>query len=91
MSGSPGATAQSDAVPTPIREGMLLRFDDMLALRSLLPVEVWRHREQFFFEGMQMTIGPCHRRYPVPSFYTDATAALRGGNAVPGRSHGPAR
>ena len=76
MSGTPGATAQSDAVPTPIREGMLLRHDDLLALRSLLPVEIWRHREQFFYEGMQLTIGPCHRRYPVPSFYTDATDAF---------------
>jgi hypothetical protein len=76
MSSTPGATAQTDAVPTPIREGMLLRYDDMLALRSLLPVEIWHHREQFFYEGMQMTIGPCHRRYPVPSFYADATTAF---------------
>jgi hypothetical protein len=78
MSGTPGATAKTDAVPTPIREGMLLRYDDLLSLRSLLPVEIWRHREQFFYEGMQMTIGPCHRRYPVPSFYSDATAAFAG-------------
>jgi hypothetical protein len=76
MSGTPGAVTHADAVPTPIREGMLLRHDDLLALRSLLPVEIWRHRDQFFYEGMQLTIGPCHRRYPVPSFYSDATEAF---------------
>jgi hypothetical protein len=78
MSGAPGATTTADAVPTPVREGMLLRYDDVLALRSLLPSEIWRHREQFFYEGMQLTIGPCHRRYPVPAFVSDATEAFAG-------------
>jgi hypothetical protein len=75
MSGAPGATEQQDAVPTPIREGMLLRYHDILALRSLLPIEIWRNRDQFFYEGMQLTIGPCHRRYEVPGFFDDATEA----------------
>jgi len=78
MSGSPGAYAQDDAVPTPLREGMLLSYENVLSLRSLLPIEIWRNREQFFFEGMQMAIGPCHRRYPVPSFFSDASRKFAG-------------
>jgi len=73
MSGTPGDSAQKDAVPTLLREGMVLTYEDALSLQSLLPSEVWRHREQFFFEGMKLEIGPCHRRYPVPSFFSDAT------------------
>jgi len=73
MSGHPDDTVHDDAAPTLLREGMLLRYDDVLKLRSLIPVEVWRNRNIFFFEGMQMLIGPCHRRYPFPTFFTEAT------------------
>ena len=48
--------------------------EGLMALQTLLPREVWRHRESFFFEGMLMEIGPCHRRYPWPEFYQAATA-----------------
>jgi hypothetical protein len=78
MSGRAGATTQDDAVPTPLREGMVLSDEEVLSLRALIPPEVWRHREQFFFEGMRLEIGPCHRRYPVPAFVSDATAEFAG-------------
>jgi hypothetical protein len=32
-------------------------------------------RDQFFFEGMQLEIGPCYRRYPVPKYFEEATRA----------------
>jgi hypothetical protein len=82
MSGRPGAAAQDDAVPTPLREGMVLSYENVLALRLLLPMEIWRNREQFFFEGMQLEIGPCHRRYPVPSFFSDASEEFAGRTEV---------
>jgi len=73
-----GGDSHEDAVPMPLREGMVLTYENVLSLRSLLPDEVWRNREQFFFEGMKLEIGPCHRRYPVPSFQADATAEFAG-------------
>jgi hypothetical protein len=78
MSATPGASVQEDAAPMPLREGMVLSYEDMLSLRSLLPSEIWRHRDQFFFEGMKLEIGPCHRRYPVPPFFSDASEEFAG-------------
>ena len=68
----------SDATPLVIKEGMRIGSEDLLALQSLLPPEIWRHRESFFFEGMSLEIGPCQRRYPLPSFYSEATRTFAG-------------
>jgi hypothetical protein len=82
LGGLPGAGPGEDAVPTPLREGMMVRFADLLMLRTLLPDEVWRNRDQFFHDGMRMLIGPCHRRYPVPRFYEQATAEFAGRSTI---------
>ena len=65
-----------DAAPLLLKPGMRVDHQGILALQSLMPAEVWRHRDVFFFEGMLMEIGPCHRRYPVPDFYRKATEEL---------------
>jgi hypothetical protein len=78
VSGRLGALDKIDASPTLIREGMILGADDVLALRDLLPAEVWSNRDQFFHEGMRLQIGPCHRRYPTADFYTEATRKFAG-------------
>ncbi|CAG1006357.1 hypothetical protein MYXO_03468 [Myxococcaceae bacterium] len=64
-----------DARATLVAEGDRLGLTDLGRIRTLLPDEVWQHRGVFFFEGMWMQVGPCHRRYPVPKFFEDATAA----------------
>ena len=69
----PDGRPDTDATPLIVKEGMQISAEGLLALRSLLPQEIWRYRESFFFEGMLMEIGPCHRRYPVPTFYREAT------------------
>lgn len=69
----------SDAVARRLREGEQLDHDMLLALRSLLPHEIWQNRHVFFFPGMRMVIGDCHRVYPVPSFFSAATAEYSGG------------
>ena len=71
-SGLPAGPAE-DAAPALVREGMVLAQTDILRLTSLLPAEVWRHRQAFFHGGMRMEIGPCHRRYPQPRFFRVAT------------------
>lgn len=72
--GEPGV----DATPIRVKEGMVLGQESMMILRQLLPPEIWRQREAFFFEGMQMVVGYCHRRYAEPAFYREATETFRG-------------
>ena len=68
----PGSEVQ-DAGPVILKEGMKLSLSQLWMLRDLLPEEIWRYREVFFFEGMQMEMGPCHRVYPTPGFFQEAT------------------
>lgn len=67
-----------DAAPIAVKEGMFLDQESLLVLRRLLPAEIWRHREAFFFEGMRMQVGYCHRRYRDAPFYQKATERFRG-------------
>jgi hypothetical protein len=53
--------------------GIPLGYDHLNSLQHLLPEEIWSNRKVFFYSGMRMVIGDCHRRYPVPSFYAEAT------------------
>jgi hypothetical protein len=67
-----------DAVARKLREGEQLAHSDLLALRSLLPPEIWQNRHVFFFPGMKMVIGDCHRVYATPEFYRAASEAHAG-------------
>ncbi|MCP5069344.1 MAG: DUF1329 domain-containing protein [bacterium] len=78
FTGAPGDTGEVDTGTPLVKEGAHLDLADLLSLRQLLPEEIWNYREAFFYEGMQMTIGFCHRRYPVADFYRDATETFRG-------------
>ncbi|HVP30095.1 MAG TPA: DUF1329 domain-containing protein [Myxococcota bacterium] len=64
-----------DVQPVVIREGLAITAEQLTALRTLVPPEVWDMRGAFFHEGMRMEIGPCHRRYPVDAAYDAATQA----------------
>ncbi len=78
-SGEPGGEARGQDQGGPQLEvGQRLGLDDLLRLRSLLPEEIWDHREVFFFEGMNMELGACHRRYPPSDFFVEATERFRG-------------
>ena len=70
---APTDSPASDAVPRRLREGMVISYDTLLALRELLPREIWSSRHVFFYPGMRMEIGSCHRRYPVPPFFARAS------------------
>lgn len=73
-----GSGPAQDAAPVSVHEGMLVRYPDILRLGSLLPIEIWRNRDAFFHEGMELEIGSCRRDYPVPSFFREATTRLAG-------------
>jgi hypothetical protein len=78
VSATEDGTGEQDATQMILREGMMVDRQGLLALRSLMPKEVWQHRETFFFEGMRMLIGPCHRRYAQPDFVRLATERFAG-------------
>jgi hypothetical protein len=67
-----------DAAPVLVHEGMIVDVQSLLRLRQPLPREVWSHRGQFFYEGMSMEIGPCHRRYPPAAFFAAASERFAG-------------
>jgi len=78
LGGRDGERSIDDAMPTLVREGIALEYGDLPRLRELLPAEVWSHRSAFFSAGMLMEIGPCHRRYRVPTHFSDATERFAG-------------
>jgi hypothetical protein len=75
----PGA---ADAIPPAWKPGDKVVFEELTRLQRWLPQEVWDRRDAFFFEGMQMEIGPCYRRYPTPDYFDAATQANAGKAAV---------
>lgn len=69
---------QDAAPPLPFVPGQTLGAEQLDALRVYLPPEIWEHRDRFFFDGMQVEIGPCFRDYQPPDFFWEATAANAG-------------
>ena len=71
----PGTDAPQteDVAPSVFSPGRALKLDDLDRLHDYLPREVWQRRETFFYEGMRIQVGPCHRRYPAPEFFNQAT------------------
>jgi len=77
---APSARAQEDAGPaTPsFKEGGVITLDQVEKLRPFLPPEFWNNRDFFFYEGMQLEIGPFHRDYSPAEAYLAATQKFAG-------------
>ncbi len=68
-----------DVVPgLPFKEGDIITLDQVDKLKNYLPPEFWENREYFFYEGMEMTIGPAKREYGAAKAYVAATERFRG-------------
>ena len=67
-----------DAPPVAFTPGDVIDAGRLDRLRGYLPPEIWEHREFFFFEGMQLKVGPCFRDYAAPAFFKEATRRFRG-------------
>ena len=78
MQWTPDEKKAEDLVPPAFKPGQRVEFTDIARLHGWLPDEVWDRRELFFFEGMDLEIGPCYRRYPEPAYFTDASNANAG-------------
>ena len=73
-----GAPVAEDAAPPALKTGDVISLERLEAVRRLLPPAVWEQRDKFFFEGMQLEIGPCFRDYSAPAFFQEATQKFRG-------------
>ncbi|MBW2242476.1 MAG: DUF1329 domain-containing protein [Deltaproteobacteria bacterium] len=68
------AIAQDDAGGAPsFSEGDVITMDQIDKLKPFLPEEFWSNRDFFFYEGMQLEIGPANFDYSPPPVYKDAT------------------
>jgi hypothetical protein len=68
-----------DVLPTtPFKEGDTITFDQVEKLKDFLPPEFWTNREFFFYEGMQLEIGPTLRKYGVADAYAAASEKFKG-------------
>ena len=67
-----------DAVSARMHEGQAIGIQDLGAIKDLFPPEVWKFRDVFFYEGMRLEVGPCHRVYKPGPSYEEATRRFAG-------------
>ena len=67
-----------DVVPPLFQPGEKIPMKGLARLSRYLPEEIWERRDVFFYEGMELEVGPCHRRYPAPPFFGAASRANAG-------------
>ena len=68
-----------DVTPgVPFKEGDVINYQDLGKIKSYLPPEFWEHREYFFYEGMQVSVGPIQRDYAPADVYAQATQKYKG-------------
>jgi hypothetical protein len=74
------ALAQQDVAPgaPTLREGDVIGFDRIESLKPYLPPELWNNRDFFFYEGMQLEIGPPYRDYSEAPLYLEASEKHKG-------------
>ena len=74
------AFAQEDVAPgaPTFKEGDVISLDKVEALKPFLPEEFWANRDFFFYEGMQLEIGPSFKDYSPFAGYVEATKKYAG-------------
>jgi hypothetical protein len=68
------AAGDDAAAPFPFAPGDTLSLAQIETLQRFLPRPLWEYRERFFYEGMRLEVGPCHRDYAPPAFSQEVTA-----------------
>tara|TARA_Y100000588_G_scaffold237237_1_gene250904 strand:+ start:325 stop:1692 length:1368 start_codon:yes stop_codon:yes gene_type:complete len=63
---------------TGFKEGDIIGFDQVELLKPYIPQEFWAHRHFFFFEGMQLEVGPPFRDYSNPPEFKAVTERFKG-------------
>ena len=88
------ALAQEDAgAGIPFKQGDVIGYDEIDKLRDYVPEEFWQNRDFFFYEGMQLEVGPAFRDYsPAPVYQeADGRGRARGGGGRARRRAPPPR
>jgi hypothetical protein len=69
------ALAQEDVKPgaPTFKEGDVISLDKIEQIKPFLPPEFWDNRDFFFYEGMQLEIGPSFADYSPADVYKEAT------------------
>ena len=70
------AAGHAAGAPQPepaFREGDVIGQAEIDKLRPFLPEAFWKHRELFFFKGMQLAIGPTMADYSPPEVWQQAS------------------
>jgi hypothetical protein len=67
-----------DAPPFELKPGEVIDGKKMEKVHGYLPPPIWENRERFFYEGMQLEIGPCFRDYAPPASFAAATERNQG-------------
>ena len=75
---SANAAEDSGAASPTFKTGDVVSFDKIEELKPFLPKELWANRDFFFYEGMQMAIGPFHADYSQAPPYLAATQKFAG-------------
>jgi len=81
---APAVAEQTDAggaVPA-FKEGDVLTYDDVEKLREFLPDQFWDNRDFFFYEGMQLEIGPTDFDYSASKEFKQLTQEFRGKSRI---------
>jgi hypothetical protein len=68
----------ASALTPAFKEGDIITMDDVEKLRPFLPDEFWDNRDFFFYEGMQLEIGPTQYDYSPSDQFKAATKEFRG-------------
>ena len=78
------ASAAEDAggAAPQFKEGDVIDFDSVEKLKPFLPEEFWDNRDFFFYEGMQMEIGPTNYDYGTPPEFNAATQKFKGQSKI---------
>lgn len=72
------AAASEPAQKPAFAEGDVISFEEIEKLRPFLPGPFWQHRDYFFFDGMQLEIGPTMADYSPPAAWREASAKHAG-------------
>jgi hypothetical protein len=80
----PAAAEQTDAggAAPAFKEGDVLSYDDIEKLRPFLPEQFWDNRDFFFYEGMQLEIGPSDYDYTPAVEWMSMTERFKGQSRI---------
>jgi hypothetical protein len=79
---APASLLAQDAAGPSFKEGDVISFEKVDAIKNYVPKEFWDNRDFFFYEGMNLRIGKANADYTPSAAYQDATAKNDGKTSI---------